>query len=102
MFIVYDSQTDDGEGGDAIVAITHTKEEAEEARRFFEEAGIKKTQKWHEKIIEEGTKDLYEHMRAYYYTLALDILRYYILEEAQDDYIYRTEPVYNRGNTETL
>lgn len=90
MWVVYDSQTDNGEGGDRIVALCDTLKEAKAEKARFEAMSAERTHEWHDRT-RDTAKDFWEHMRAYYYTLALDVTRYYILEEDRDGGLHGKE-----------
>lgn len=73
MFAIYDTAEDDGKGGDKIVAYASTKEEADAYIERRERKAVADTNNWFQQTS-DGT---WEHMKSYWFSLALDITRFY-------------------------
>lgn len=76
-WVVYDALESDGEGGDKIVAMCDRKEDADAIVRAKELEEVSSTTAWHEKIA-SATTPSWEHMKAFWVALAMDVTRFYV------------------------
>lgn len=81
-WVVYDALEDDGKGGDKVVAVCDHREDADAIVRAKEIKEVGSTTAWHEKIA-SATTPSWEHMKAFWVALAMDVTRYYVRQVVQ-------------------